>query len=126
MNSESHGNRNLMILGSGALLIAFATTCLSLWIYRSTGDIYLDRSRPGYLPDEEEVGDEKAVNTNYTFNENQELTAENLDEYLTELEKLNQRLDALEDPYSAGPLSDESLGIPKPEKEKSKTDKTKK
>ena len=51
----SQGGRNLMILGCGAIFLAGVTTTASLMIYRSSGDIYLDRSRPGYLPDSEEA-----------------------------------------------------------------------
>ena len=43
------GARNLLILGCGAIAITAITTSLSLFIYRQTGDIYLDRSRPGYV-----------------------------------------------------------------------------
>lgn len=108
---DNHGKRNLIILGAGALTIAAITTCLSLWIYRSSGDIYLDRSRPGYLPDEEEVDDNSATTTNFNFSETGPLTKADLEEYLKELKKLDDRLKALSDPYAPGPLSDESLGI---------------
>lgn len=108
---ENHGKRNLIILGASALLFTIATTCLSLWIYRSSGDIYLDRSRPGYLPDEEEADNNSSTNTNYTFSETGPLSGSDLDEYLKELKKLDNRLKALADPYAPGPLSDESLGI---------------
>jgi len=107
----NHGKRNLIILGVIAILVAGISTGVSLWVYRSTGDIYLDRSRPGYLPDEKEAsaGTDEG---NYTFSENGELTKTELDEYLKELNIINDRLKALSDPYAPGPLSDESLGIP--------------
>lgn len=108
---ENHGKRNLIILGAGALVITAVTTCLSLWIYRSSGDIYLDRSRPGYLPDEEEADDNSTTTSNFTFSETGPLTKTDLEEYLKELKKLDDRLKALSDPYAPGPLSDESLGI---------------
>ena len=108
---EGRGKRNLIILGVGAMVITTVTTCLSLWIYRSSGDIYLDRSRPGYLPDEEEVDNDPTTNSNYVFSETGALTEKDLDEYLKELKKLDNRLKALSDPYASGPLSDESLGI---------------
>ena len=47
------GSRNLVILGSVACLIAAVTTSIELVIYRNSGDIYLDRSRPGFLTDED-------------------------------------------------------------------------
>ena len=36
-----------------SVIIAIATTTISLIIYRATGDIYLDRSRPGYIAEDE-------------------------------------------------------------------------
>lgn len=108
---NEHGKRNLIILGIVAILITTVTTGFSLWIYRSSGDIYLDRSRPGYLPDLDEVEDEPSTSTNFTFSENGELTPKDLDEYLKELKKINDRIKALADPYAPAPLSDESLGL---------------
>lgn len=108
---EEHGKRNLIILGTGALLITLVTTSLSLWIYRSSGDIYLDRSRPGYLPDEDEVEQDTPTNSSYTFSETGEITKDILKEYLKELKTIDDRIKALADPYAPGPLSDESLGI---------------
>ena len=49
------GGRNLLLLGIIATSIAFLTTFISLKIYHDSGDIYLDRSRPGFLPEKEEV-----------------------------------------------------------------------
>ena len=106
------GARNLAILGIGAILITTLTTGVSLFIYRQTGDIYLDRSRPGYLPDEEEVLQESETNTNYTYSDTGALDQAELDEYLKNLQVLIDRLDDYADAYSASPLSDESLGIP--------------
>ncbi len=108
----SQGGRNLMILGCGAIFLAGVTTTASLMIYRSSGDIYLDRSRPGYLPDSEEATEESAGPINYTFSENGELNASELDEYLKELRLVNNRLKDFADPFSPAPLSNESLGIP--------------
>ena len=48
-------NHNLFLLGVGATLIAMLTTGISILIYHYSGDIYLDRSRPGFLPDKEEI-----------------------------------------------------------------------
>lgn len=108
----SRGGRNLIILGVGAILITTATTITSLTIYRVSGDIYLDRSRPGYLPDEDEVVENTETNTNYTFPDSGTLTYDDLSEYLDELKKVDDRLSDFPDPYSPSPLSDESLGIP--------------
>lgn len=79
--------------------MAGVTTTASLMIYRSSGDIYLDRSRPGYLPDSEEVTEESAGPINYTFSENGELNASELDEYLKELRLVNNRLKDFADPF---------------------------
>ncbi len=111
---ELCGKKNLIILGVIAILITSITTGVSLWVYRSSGDIYLDRSRPGYLPDENEAeADANSNNSGFVFSETGELTQKDLDEYLKELQKINNRIKALADPYAPGPLSDESLGIPK-------------
>jgi hypothetical protein len=81
-------------------------------MYRISGDIYLDRSRPGYLPDEKEVKEDTDTTTNFTFSDSGTLTAEDLDEYLNALHTLDTQLKNFDDPYSPTPLSDESLGIP--------------
>lgn len=111
MNNEAHGKRNLLLLGSGALAITALTTGLSLWMYRSSGDIYLDRSRPGYLPDKDEANEESDVKSSYTFSDTGALTSSDLTEYLKELKTVDNRIKAIPDPYSASPLSDQSLGI---------------
>lgn len=107
----TRGGKNLAILGIGAILLASCTTGISLLIYRNSGDIYLDRSRPGYLPDEEEVTEESDVNTTYSFPDTGELSADELAEYLQELKVLTEHLADSADSYSPDPLSDESLGI---------------
>lgn len=109
----NHGKRNLLLLAVGALLITATTTCASLWAYRTSGDIYLDRSRPGYLPDQEEINEDSDVNSNFVFSDTGTLTKTDLEEYLKELKTINDRIKALSDPYAPGPLTDESLGITK-------------
>lgn len=108
--SMSRGGRNLTLMGVGAIVIAVVTTMLSLVIYRTSGDIYLDRSRPGYLPDEEEAS-EGAPETIFSYPDSGELDMHELDEYLRQYRKLDERLEKLNDPYGPDPLSDESLGI---------------
>lgn len=105
------GSRNLLILGIGSILIASVTTSVSLAIYRNTGDIYLDRSRPGFLPDKDEVEAETEVTTNFTYGDSGALDEEELEQYLEELQKIKDRLKNLPDAFSDAPLSDESLGI---------------
>lgn len=111
MSFSTRGGRNLTILGIGALLITILTTTASLLVYRNSGDIYLDRSRPGYLPDEDEVKEEPVTNNGFSYPDVGPLNKAELEQYLKELRATNARLEALSDPYAPGPLSDESLGI---------------
>ena len=65
------GSRNLIILGILSIIIALTTTSVSLAIYHNSGDIYLDRSRPNVLPDEDEINDDKdEYNVDYKLSEN--------------------------------------------------------
>ncbi|MBQ6593480.1 hypothetical protein IJI00_00175 [Candidatus Saccharibacteria bacterium] len=100
----------LVILGVMAIMIAVATTGVSLAVYHNSGDIYLDRSRPGFLPDEEEI-DSEIDEDEYDFDENSMLTKENLDEYLEKLDGEIKAVDAYQNPFAADALSDEKLGI---------------
>ena len=90
------------------------TTSVSILIYHNSGDIYLDRSRPGYLPDEEEAADDRssADSSEYKFSEMGEVNGEVLDEYIKEIEKVEEEVKSVSNPYPAGALSDKSLGIP--------------
>jgi len=113
------GSRNLVILGGVSCLIAIATTSIELVIYRNSGDIYLDRSRPGFLPDEDEVEANHQDESTYSYPDVGELDANELDEYLDELKKIETHINSISDPYGPAPLSDESLGIfttPQPKK----------
>ena len=105
-------NRNLLILGVLSVAIAVATTAVSLVIYHKSGDIYLDRSRPGFLPDEQELERDDNKPEDYKMTDSGDLDYGKLDEYMQHyMEQLNE-LDELAEPFSATPLSDESLGIP--------------
>ncbi|MBR3386202.1 hypothetical protein IKG68_01355 [Candidatus Saccharibacteria bacterium] len=104
------GARNLIILGAMATAIAFTTTGVSLAVYHNSGDIYLDRSRPGYLPDAEEIESDPTIN-DYDFDEDGKVTKETLGEYLDELGEEITAVDAFKTPFSAEQLSDEKLGI---------------
>lgn len=103
------GRRNLMILGAGSALIAVITTIASLQIYRATGDIYLDRSRPGYIFEDEKHSEEDDQKEN--FSNEGEVNTEAIDEYLRELDKVIKRIDDSADDFSPEPLSDDSLNI---------------
>lgn len=105
------GGKNLVLLGVLATLIAVITTGVSLMLYHNSGDIYLDRSRPGFLPDEEEVEEEK-IEEEYTFSRSGKITGEVLDELLKNLDLEVQSIDAYDDQFGEGALSDERLGIP--------------
>lgn len=106
------GGRNLIILGVAAVAVAFVTTSVSLMFYRSSGDIYLDRSRPGYLPDEEEAeGEIGNPEGNYDFSQTGAIDAEVLDEYIENLQVEIDAIDKYIEPFSDAALSDEKLGI---------------
>lgn len=112
---EKRGSRNLTILGIVSTGIAILTTAVSLIIYHNSGDIYLDRSRPGYLPDESEI--QTQVESSYDFSVTGPLTKEALDEYIKHYNEELNIIDDLEAPFSEEPLSDKSLGIPEPVQE---------
>ena len=106
------GGRNLVILGLVSTVIAIATAGVSLAIYHNTGDIYLDRSRPGFLPDEEEIEqDEENKEEEYTFSASGKITDADLKEYLEKLELEIKAVDAYQKPFDAEVLSDERLGL---------------
>ena len=108
---EKRGSRNLTILGIVSTGIAVLTTAVSLIVYHDSGDIYLDRSRPGFLPEKEEVeiGEE---NKQFSFSDSGKLTQEVLDEYLENLkQEINRVNDFSSDPFGTVPLSDETLGL---------------
>lgn len=112
------GGRNLIILGIVAVTIAVLTTCISLIIYHNSGDIYLDRSRPGFLPDEQEIEEDSGnENEEYSLPEGGSMTRSVLDEYLEHLKEEVKAIDAYDDPFGSSVLSDEYFGIPAEEKE---------
>lgn len=111
-NGEKKGKNNLIILGVVSVLIAMTMTGISLIVYHNSGDIYLDRSRPGYLPDEGEKEEEPEV-LEYDFSKSGKLTKEIIQEYLEKLEVEVKAMSEYEKPFSNESLSDEVLGIPK-------------
>ena len=107
------GGWNLLILGVLSVVIAMTTTGISLAIYHNSGDIYLDRSRPGYLPEESEIEEEsKEKESEYVFEKTGKINREAIEEYLENLDKEVKAIDAYEKPFGAEALSDERLGIP--------------
>lgn len=112
----THGGRNLVVLGVVTTVIAIVTTGVSLLIYHNSGDIYLDRSRPGYLPDEEEIeGEGERVEEEYVFEKTGKLTMNVIEEYLEKLKVEVKAIDEYERPFNEDVLSDEWLGIPNAE-----------
>ena len=107
----SNGARNLLILGILSATIALTTTGISLAVYHNSGDIYLDRSRPGFLPDEDEIESDKKENDDYKLSENATITAEVLDEYLEYLTQEAESIDLYKDSFSSDGLSDSRLGL---------------
>lgn len=106
------GGKNLVILGSAAITIALITTTISLVIYHNSGDIYLDRSRPGYLPDEDEIIENDTQKEEYDFSSVKILDIEAIEEYVEHLQTEIRAVDAYEKPFGAEVLSDKNLGIP--------------
>lgn len=111
------GGRNLVILGVVSTVIALVTTGVSLLIYHNSGDIYLDRSRPGYLPDEEEIEEEGEKEEEYIFEKSGKLTVGIIEEYLEKLGVEVEAVDSYDKPFDEDVLSDERLGIPSAETE---------
>lgn len=111
---EIRGGRNLVLLGIGAVALAIISTSLSLWVYYETGDIYIDRSRPGFLPEKTEVESDPPTtdDSEYTLDPNGSLNDDTIKDYLNHLQDEIDKLDAIEDTFSSTPLTDESLGIP--------------
>ena len=103
------GGRNLIILGLGAIAIALISTAASLQIYRSTGDIFLDRSRPGYIFEDEKhnVEDDQKER----FSNEGELNDKAVDEYINELNTVMTRIQSSTNDFSQEPISDETLNI---------------
>ena len=110
----SSGSRNLTLLGLGSIVIAIIVSAISLTIYHSSGDIYLDRSRPGFLPDKSEKI--KTPAKSYTFSDSGAVDQKTLNLYLKKVKSELKSLKKVEAPYSAEPLTDKSLGIPEPDK----------
>ena len=116
MSKMSSGGRNLMRLGLIATLITILTTTISLIIYHNSGDIYLDRSRPGFLPEKHEVKQEDQPETSYSFPESGNLDQKPLEEFRENFKKTLEDTKNLKDPFSAENLSDDFVGLKSSEK----------
>ena len=110
MNEEGDKkNHNLLILGLVSTAVALITTAVSVYVYHASGDIYLDRSRPGFLPDEKEI--EKELKEDYKFSENDEINNDSLENFLKNYKEVLDDLDKTPNPFAADTLSKESLDI---------------
>ena len=112
-----NGGRNLIILGVFAIFVALVTTSFSLWVYRQN-DIYLDRSRPGFIS-EGEKSEEESIEK---FSEDGEITADVLDKYLEELNYVSGKINDLSDAFAPGPLDDKNFLFDENEEESADSD----
>jgi hypothetical protein len=105
-----NGSRNLALLGVVAIIIALISSGLSLYVYHSTGDIFLDRSRPGFLPEKPEPS--PSPDTIYKFPAEGLVNDKVLDEYLDHFDKAVDPLYKNSAAFDGVPLSDSFLDIP--------------
>lgn len=112
----SSGGHNLMRLGLLATIITLFTTSVSLIIYHNSGDIYLDRSRPGFLPEKHEVKHDDEPEKNYSFPESGNLDSKTLEEFRKNFKRALEDIKNLKDPFSAENLSDDFVGLKSPNK----------
>ena len=101
--------RNLIMLTILSVAIPLVTASVSIFIYWATGDIYLDRSRPGYI--EEGEKHDEADDGKEQFSSDGKLDKAALDEYLEQLDIVEKRLKDSASDFDAKPLSDSALGI---------------
>lgn len=106
------GSRNLLLLGIISTLIAGLTTFISIAIYHYSGDMYLDSSRPGHLPEKTDNEEEEDATTKYIIKDAGPVDDKTIDDFLYNYNEQLDRIKAIESPYSGTPLSNESLGIP--------------
>ena len=112
VNFTSRGGKALIRLGVLSTIIAIATTSLSLYLYHASGDIYIDRSRPGFLPEKHE-NEQIDNNSSYRFSEDGNLSEKEINEYLDSVKPIIKTINEIKKPFSKESLSDQSLGISK-------------
>ena len=105
-----NGPRNLAILAIAAMVLAVISTCISVYIYQASGDIYIDRSRPGFLPDKKEQ-EQNSKDEKYLFPDDGPVNDKVIDEYLKHLKTAGKPLQSVLDAFSEDALSDSALGI---------------
>lgn len=110
--SVVHGGRNLAILGLISVTLAIVASGVSLFIYSATGDIYLDRSRPGFISKDEKKDEEKDKSEQaFTFSPDGSVNAKSLEEYLENFDKEAKKITNEDKAFSEDALSDETLNI---------------
>lgn len=110
--NTSSGGKALIRLGILATIIAIITTSISLYFYHASGDIYIDRSRPGFLPEKHE-NSQMDENPTYRFSEDGSISAKDLEEYLQNIKPVINNINDVKKPFAKDSLSDQSLGIAK-------------
>jgi len=103
---EINGVRNLGILALAACLIAIVTTVIGVYMYVSSGDIYLDRSLPGLLPEVSEPDDR---DEQYIFSDFGSIDEATLEEFLEHFGAAEKEVEVFKEPFADAPLSDETL-----------------
>lgn len=112
-DAPTKGGRNIVILGILSAVITAVLSCISLGLYHYSGDVYLDRSRPGFLPSEEEIEQDAIIEKpDYNFSDSGSISGETIDEYLEKIQKEIDYLEKFENPFSDKALKDDKLGIP--------------
>ena len=107
IEGEIKGARNLAILAVGAVLVAMATTVVGVYLYVSSGDIYLDRSLPGLLPEISEQED--SAEEQFVFNDYGAVNKGVLGDFLKHFGEAEREVRDFKEPFSDAPLSDDSL-----------------
>lgn len=108
-NKSSKGGRNLLLLAFFSVVIAGISIAVSLHIYRVTGDIYLDRSRPGYIAEDEVHNNED--DGKEIFSKDGEINKQVLEEFLESYDEVFDRIEKSGDSFNETPVSDFTLGI---------------
>lgn len=107
-----NSGKNLVLLGIIAIAIAILSTGVSLFVYHDSGDIYLDLSRPELMKDKENQQQENndTKEEKYKFPDGTvEITDEEFEEYLLNIDEEARKLNAVPNPYSIESISDENL-----------------
>jgi flagellar basal body-associated protein FliL len=115
MNEEAapKKSKKLFIMILITIAISILSTVISLLIYKLSGDIYIDRSRPGFIS-EKEKDEPKEPDNAYSFPLEGEITRYDLDDFYEKLSGVTA--DMYVDAFSPDALSDDVLGItPQPE-----------